>query len=149
MSVHYILVLILSIPLIFKQSQMLKQMNQTCLTYNQILLTPYTSVKAIPIPTSNSTIVCDVSTGVPRPYVPEKFRQAVFESLHSLSHPSIRATQWLITARFVWPHINSDIRKWTKSCLQCQKSKILRHTQPHLLTLKYPMQDLTTFTLIL
>ena len=31
-------------------------------------------LKAIPLPTSNSTIVCDVSTGVPRPYVPEKFR---------------------------------------------------------------------------
>ena len=95
-------------------------------------------LKAIPLPTSNSTIVCDVSTGVPRPYVPEKFRQAVFESLHSLSHPSIRATQRLITARFVWPHINSDIRKWTKSCLQCQKSKILRHTAAPFANFKTP-----------
>ena len=47
-------------------------------------------LKAMPIPASDSTIICDVSTGVPRPYVPEKFRQAVFQSLHSLSHPSIR-----------------------------------------------------------
>ena len=66
-------------------------------------------LKVMPIPTSDSTIVCDTSTGVPRPYVPERFRQAVFQSLHSLSHPSIRATQHLITSHFVWPHINKDI----------------------------------------
>ena len=85
-------------------------------------------LKAMPIPASDSTIICDVSTGVPRPYVPEKFRQAVFQSLHSLSQHSIRATQRLITSRFVWPHINKDIQKWTKSCIHCQKSKIQRHT---------------------
>ena len=72
--------------------------------------------------------MCDVSTGVPRPYVPEAFRQAVFNSLHSLSHPGIRATQRLITTHYVWPGMNSDIRKWTRSCLQCQCSKVQRHT---------------------
>ena len=81
-----------------------------------------------PLPLSDTTLVCDVSTGVPRPYVPEAFRQAVFNSLHSLSHPGIRATQRLITTRYVWPGMNSDIRKWTRSCLQCQRSKVQRHT---------------------
>ena len=33
--------------------------------------------KDIPLPLSNSTIVCDTSTGVPRPFVPSKFRHAV------------------------------------------------------------------------
>ena len=52
----------------------------------------------------------------------------VFNSLHSLSHPGIRATQKLVTALYVWPGINSDVRKWTKSCLECQRSKVQRHT---------------------
>ena len=65
-----------------------------------------------------------MSTGVPRPYVPQQFRKTVFDSLHTLSHPSIRATQRLITSRYVWPNINQDVRKWAKCCLQCQKSKI-------------------------
>ena len=77
------------------------------------------TLKAIPLPTSDTTIVCDTSTGVSRPFVPARFRRIVFESLHSLSHPGIRATQRLVTARYVWPSINADVRKWTQSCLQC------------------------------
>ena len=38
------------------------------------------------------SIICDVSTGVQRPYVPVSFRRAIFDSLHSLSHPGIQAT---------------------------------------------------------
>ena len=82
----------------------------------------------MPLPMSKSTIVCDVSTDVPCPYVPPSFRRAVFDSLHSLLHPGIRATQCLVTAQFVWPSINSDIRRWARTCLQCQRSKIQRHT---------------------
>ena len=58
------------------------------------------------------SIICDVSTGVQRPYVPVSFRRAIFDSLHSLSHPGIRATQRLVTNRFVWPSINADVRRW-------------------------------------
>ena len=85
-------------------------------------------LEAVPIPCTDSTILCDVSTGVPRPYVPCKFRRNVFDSLHSLGHPSIRATQKLITERYVWPDINKDVRQWARSCLKCQKAKVHRHT---------------------
>ncbi len=60
--------------------------------------------------------------------VPSAFRRTVFDVLHGLSHPGIRATHKLITTRYVWPRINSDVRKWTRSCLQCQRSKVQRHT---------------------
>ena len=73
-------------------------------------------------------LLCDVSTGTQRPFVPESFRRAIFDSLHALSHPGIRATQRLITSRFVWPGINSDVRRWARACMQCQRSKIHRHT---------------------
>ena len=62
----------------------------------------------VPLPASASTIVCDTSTGTARPYVPQTFRQLVFTALHSLSHPGARATQRLITARYVWPGIKAS-----------------------------------------
>jgi cleavage and polyadenylation specificity factor subunit 1 len=85
-------------------------------------------LRQVPIPMSDVTLLCDTSTGVPRPYVPPPFRRRVFEILHSLSHPGIRATQKLITARYIWPGINKDVRHWTRSCLQCQRAKVQRHT---------------------
>ena len=85
-------------------------------------------VEAVPLPNSTDRLYCDTSTGVQRPLVPLPWRRTVFDSLHGLSHPGIRATQKLITSRFVWPGINSDVRRWTRSCLQCQRAKIHRHT---------------------
>jgi len=41
------------------------------------------SLKPMPVPTSDVPILCDVSTGTPRPYIPYKFRQVIFDSLHS------------------------------------------------------------------
>ena len=70
------------------------------------------TLKEVPLPLSDKSIIiilCDISTGTPRPFVPLKFRRPVFDSLHSLSHPDIRATQKLITTRYVWPGINSDV----------------------------------------
>ena len=91
-----------------------------------------------PLPDSDLEIVCDVSTGVPRPVVPTSLCRMVFHSLHSLSHPGVRATQHLITSRFVWPGINTDVRNWTRSCLQCQRSKVQRHTVTPLSTFATP-----------
>ena len=66
------------------------------------------------------------------------FRRAVFDALHSLSHPGIRATQRLLTSRYVWPGINADVRKWARSCLQCQRSKVHRHIITPLSTFSKP-----------
>ena len=76
-------------------------------------------LKAMSLPSSDGTILCDTSTGVPRPYVPEQFCRKVYDSLHSLSHPSVRGTQHLVTTRFVWPGIDADVCQWTRTCLQC------------------------------
>ena len=85
-------------------------------------------VEALPLPNSTHPLYCDTSTGTQRPLVPLPWRRTVFDSLHGLSHPGICATQKLITSRFVWPGINSDVRRWTRSCIQCQRAKIQRHT---------------------
>ncbi|MBM6549273.1 reverse transcriptase domain-containing protein, partial [Streptococcus dysgalactiae] len=63
-----------------------------------------------PLVSTDGTILCDVSLGQPRPYIPASFRRQVFLHLHNLSHPGVRATAKLITERFVWPNINRDIR---------------------------------------
>ena len=85
-------------------------------------------VEAVPLANSTDPLYCDTSTSTQRPLVPLPWRRTVFNSLHGLSHPGIRATQKLITSRFVWPGINSDVRRWTRSCVQCQRAKIQRHT---------------------
>ncbi len=85
-------------------------------------------VEAIPLANTTHPLYCDTSTGTQRPLVPLPWRRTVFDSLHGLSHPGIRATQKLITSRFVWPGINADVRRLTRSCIQCQRAKVQRHT---------------------
>ncbi|GFW77977.1 transposon Ty3-I Gag-Pol polyprotein [Trichonephila clavipes] len=63
---------------------------------------------------------CDVSMGTVRPYVTKQFRRQIFNQLHNLSHPGVKATQKLISARFVWKNLNKDCALWCKSCTQCQ-----------------------------
>nr|VZI22549.1 unnamed protein product [Spirometra erinaceieuropaei] len=82
----------------------------------------------VPLPTGTGTITCDLSTGHERPFVPATLRRRVFNALHNLSHPGVRATAKLITDRFVWPNINRDVRRWTRSRLSCQRAKTHRHT---------------------
>nr|VZI06078.1 unnamed protein product [Spirometra erinaceieuropaei] len=82
----------------------------------------------VPLPNGTGTITCDLSTGHERSFVPATLRRQVFNALHNLSHPGVRATVKLITDRFVWPNINRDVRRWTRSCLTCQRAKTHRHT---------------------
>jgi hypothetical protein len=51
----------------------------------------------------DDSLLRDVSTGVFRPLVPIQHREAVFQSLHSIHHPGVRATRRLIAAQFCWP----------------------------------------------
>lgn len=86
------------------------------------------TLRDIPLPDNPGTILCDVSTANPRPLVPESVRRTIFDYFHGMSHPGIRATVKLITDRFVWPKMRSDIARWSRACQRCQRSKIHRHT---------------------
>nr|VZI04021.1 unnamed protein product [Spirometra erinaceieuropaei] len=83
----------------------------------------------VPLTTGTGTILCDVSTPFHRPYVPASMRRAVFPTLHGLSHPGIRASQKLLTERFVWPGMNKDVKAWARSCLSCQRNKVQRRNK--------------------
>ncbi|GFW85424.1 transposon Tf2-11 polyprotein [Trichonephila clavipes] len=86
-------------------------------------------LKKVTFPNSSTEIMCDLSTGTARPYIPKQHRQDVFSAMHNLSHPGIRRSVHLKKQRFVWPSISSDVAKWARHCLACQKSKIHRHTR--------------------
>lgn len=57
----------------------------------------------------------------------ESQRRNVFNSLHNLSHPGIRASARLVSERYVWPSMQRDCRIWARSCLHCQRAKVTRH----------------------
>jgi cleavage and polyadenylation specificity factor subunit 1 len=92
-------------------------MNCTALQLEKILV-PGTSVK----------LYCDTSSGKPHPYIPSPLRRQIFDSLHSLSHPGIKATAKLVSQRFMWPAIQKDCCTWAGACQPCQRSKVSRHT---------------------
>ncbi|GFW43654.1 hypothetical protein TNCV_4770031 [Trichonephila clavipes] len=97
-------------------------------------------LKKVTFPNLSTEIMCDLSTGTARPYIPKQHRQDVFSAMHNLSHPGIRRSVHLMKQRFVWPSISSDVAKWARHCLACQKSKIHRHTRSPLSSFQEPSQ---------
>lgn len=86
-------------------------------------------MKRVQLPGTQVHIYADVSTNTVRPYLPQRHRYPLFRQLHDLSHPGIRASQHMMTSRFIWTAINKDVRDWTRRCTTCQASKVTRHTR--------------------
>lgn len=97
-------------------------------------------LKNISIPSANVPLYCDVSNARVRPYVTKSYRKIVFQALHSLSHPGIRASKKLISDRFLWPGMNKDITAWVKNCLNCCKSKVYKHNKSKIHSIPMPSQ---------
>lgn len=74
-------------------------------------------------------IWCETSTRLPRPYIPEPMRREIFVNLHKITHPGVRASRKRVAAKYFWPSMNKDSSLWAKTCIECQKSKITRHTR--------------------
>ena len=95
------------------------------------------ALRLVTVPVDGGSLLCDARTLVLRPLVPSSRRFAVFSALHSLAHPGIRASTRLISSRFVWRGLANDVRDWCRSCLPCQRGKVLRHV--HLRPEKIPV----------
>ena len=67
---------------------------------------------------------CDSSTAVLRPLVPVEHRRTVFEAVHGLAHPGIRASRRMVTSRFVWPGCSADVASWCRDCMGCARGKV-------------------------
>lgn len=95
-------------------------------------------LRKVLIPNTKSEIYCDISGSKVRAFVPKKFRRLVIEKIHRLSHSSVRTTTKLIKDRFVWQTMGSDISQIVKRCVQCQRSKVGRHTKSPLAPIAPP-----------
>ena len=83
---------------------------QTCSELESILKNANLTLnlKSINIPGSNSKLYCNIHNNKIHPYITKKFRDAVIESLHNLSHPGVRGTQRLVQERYVWKGMRKD-----------------------------------------
>lgn len=79
---------------------------------------------------SGNTLLCDTSTGHPRPVVPASFRKTVFDVIHGLSHPSIRTTQKLLADGV------SKLANGQKSAKLARRPKFKDMSRPHCKHLK-------------
>ena len=99
------------------------------------------SLSVVSVPFRQSSVLCDMSSGSPRPLdlpilwispssgspyplIPEVLRKQLFLSLHGISHPGVCASKRLLSTRFVWPGLARDVGLWSRSCLRCQQSKV-------------------------
>ena len=88
------------------------------------------TLKVVSVPISGSPgLLCDVSTSIHHPLVPEPMRRAVFNSVHQVSHPGKRAPRRLVSRSFVWEFLSKDVNLWAQSCLDCQRSKVQNHVR--------------------
>ena len=78
---------------------------------------------------STGKVLCDISNGRPRPWIPRDLRREVFDAIHGLAHPSRWTTTKLMTEKFVWKGIAKDSKDWARSCIQCQRAKVHLHTE--------------------
>lgn len=85
-------------------------------------------LKECQAPNSDVMVWCDTSMEKHRPFLPAAFRKQAFDQVHNLSHPGMRSSARLVSARFVWPGLKKDCVKWARTCLNCQASKVIRHT---------------------
>ena len=64
-----------------------------------------------------------------RPYVPYQLSQKFFEKSHNSYHPGSKQTQRMVCESFVWPYMESDIKKWVQQCDPCHRAKVTRHNR--------------------
>ncbi len=88
-----------------------------------------TSLKLAFRQTGAQRLAGDISTGNFRPIVPLKFHKDIFSHFHNVAHPGRLASRRIISSRFLWRGLSSDVTDWARGCLACQRGKIHRHTR--------------------
>ena len=78
---------------------------------------------------SRNGLMYDISKGTFRLLLPLCLVDQEIARVHNLSHPGIKNTQKLLTARYVWVNMRQYIKNWVKSCVHCQASKTHKHTK--------------------
>jgi hypothetical protein len=84
------------------------------------------SLKVISVQLDNTPVLLDVSSGVMRPVVPAPFHRQIFDHLHSLAHPGVRATRRQIASRYLWPGLPRDVTTWCCNCQHCVRAEVTK-----------------------
>lgn len=85
-------------------------------------------MKYFTMPGVDQQIMCDFSTEQIRPFITQKFRKPLLRLTHNLSHAGGNATTKLMTDRYFWPSIKHDTKEFVRTCIECQRAKVNRHT---------------------
>jgi transposase InsO family protein len=101
------------------------------------------SLHVEPVICGAHVLLCDMSTGRPRPLIPPAFRQQLFQLVHGLAHPSIRATRRLLAARAVWKGLSADVSAWCRDCQACQRAKVTKQPRAPLQPIDVPVHRFT------
>lgn len=83
---------------------------------------------------ADNTLLCNVFTGEPKYIIPASCRLRIFDTVHDLSHPPIRATKALMATKFMWHGLRKEVGNWARACITYQTSKTQRHTKAPLLS---------------
>lgn len=86
-------------------------------------------LKKLNLENGDTTLYCDISGSDVRPYIPLSLRRRIFNTVHNLAHPGSKPTRKLLSRKFVWPSMRKDVTEWVRTCLPCQRNKILRHVK--------------------
>ncbi len=105
------------------------QEQQKCPSIPPLQTLPSLHISSIPLSPSLH-LLGDISTATFRPLIPLVFQQKIFQHVHSLGHPGVRATRRLLTSRFLWGGMARDINLWARQCIPCQTSKIHKNISP-------------------
>ena len=103
----------------------LSTMQPSCPETSSLLSNP--SLRVISVPYRASSVLCDISTGFPRPPVSVQLVHRVFEALHNLSIPGVCSSQRLVSRSYMWAGLPRDVSAWARTCIECQRSKVHQH----------------------
>jgi hypothetical protein len=70
--------------------------------------------------------------------VPKEDQRQIFEAVHGVAHPGIRASKCMGSARCIWPRMKSDIAAWCRDCVACQRAKVTKQPRASLQPIPIP-----------
>ena len=94
--------------------------------------------RIVPCFDANVQVWADASHHPPKILVPTIYKREVFDHYHNLSHAGGKGSYKLIHQTHYWPNMQKEIAQFCRSCVDCQRSKIKKHTKSFLQALPSP-----------
>jgi Integrase zinc binding domain len=86
------------------------------------------------------------SSGVMRPLVTAIYHCQIFDAVHSLAHPGIRASRRMISSCYVWPNLATDVTAGCRDCTDCQRAKVTKQPAATVQPIPVPSVRFHTYT---